>query len=144
MAVAAVAGFGTSMLHFWTNQDDAHVTAAATVATTDEMRWRAHDTEHNRMHFENIRLLSDLRQALALIETLKIAIASARKEAVLYDQGYDKAARREAAKTDALLMPREPPLPRTKINSRRTKIADMEITLKLEQIQKKAKELYPK
>ncbi|KKN71053.1 hypothetical protein LCGC14_0424700 [marine sediment metagenome] len=142
LVIVVMGGLASDVFNYFTNRDDAHETVAATIATTDELRWRAHDREHDLHHLDNIRVLVDLRGALAAIEELKIAIASVRKQALLYDQGYDKAAKLEASKADALLMPKEPALPHPRIKSRRANIADMEIELEPKAVQKKAEELY--
>jgi len=144
LAIVVMGGLASDVFHYVTNRDEDHVHAAATIAATDQLRWKAHDREHDRIHFDGIRLMSDIREALELIENLKIAIASVRKQAVLYDQGYDRAARKEAERADALLMPKEPPIPHVRINIERSPIADMEIAPEPEAVQQKADELYKK
>jgi type VI protein secretion system component VasK len=140
VAVAALAGLGTSVLQYFTNQDSAHVTAAATIATTDRIRWKAHDQEHELDYTDSIRARNDLRNALSYIEELKVAIASVRKECELHQAGRKHAAKKEAKKSEALLAPKMP-VSRTRISNRRS-IADMEIRLRPEAVKQKAKELY--
>ncbi len=142
VAITATAGLASSAFQYWTNQDADHAHASAEVSVVQDVRWLAHDVEHNRLTYRNRASDTSIQDLYRQTVQLRVDVAVILKGIELLSQGRRSEARKVLPE---LAGPQEPiDVPRTREPIPREQIAEMEINVQLEQIQKKAKELYKK